>query len=240
MPCRIKLKSWPHLIPIIIDLKSTDFLERGGSWAVAGRKKGWAVWLTEAEKNTQWGCQWSICCYCEKLADPQVYSADRRGSRRLLTGWDQTATWPCTDYKQKEEGKEIRLKTDSAFLTWSPVSHWQHRRKLQSQDLHSNTPFFTFSSLHCTRCSTIHAVSSAVCRDPTTSRTQPLRKRSWGADIEVDWTALFGFCYKLVSIDEDTSPPSTNGHELKRFLDFVVVWNILFTNDHFGLERHIK
>lgn len=55
--------------------------------------------------------------------DPQVCSADRWGSRRWLTGWGWAATWPRGDYKQQEEGKEIRLKTEPAFLTSSLLLH---------------------------------------------------------------------------------------------------------------------
>lgn len=73
----------------------------------------------------------SVVC----LADPQVCSADRWGSRRWLTGWGRVATCPLRDYKQWEKGKEIRHKSEAAFLTLSPLSHWQPwRGKLLSQN----------------------------------------------------------------------------------------------------------
>lgn len=85
-------------------------------------------------------------------------SADRWGTRRCLTGWGWVATWPSTDYKLREEGKEIRLHR-AAFLTSQLLSHHAEGDSGAKIPPVRHLSFLFFYSLLCLLCSSIHATT---------------------------------------------------------------------------------
>ncbi len=176
------------------------------------------------------GCQWSnlgrlwgIAIWSRLIGWSPSCSADRWGSRRWLTGWGRVATWPRRDYKQQEEGKEIRLKTEPAFLTSSLLSHWQHRSKLPSQ--HSISSLHLHSStLPRSLRTAIHAAAALVNTDLKTSRNYlSAEEPSWSTDrrgadlIQTSWRPCQHWW--------GASSHSANGLKIKRLW----IWLLLAT-----------